>query len=143
MASQGGGDHEALFCDTNVLVRLLTDDPPRLAAAAERFLDQYQGRIVLTDVIVAELVYVLSKVVGLTRDETSDRVRRVIAIASIDVADATLLTDALRIWASRRLDFADAYLAALDRRTDGTAVLSFDRDFDKIDGVERVDPARY
>jgi len=143
VASTRGGDSEAVFCDTNVLVRLLTDDPPSAAEAADRFLTRFAGRVVLTDVIVAELVYVLSKVIGLTREETADRVVRVFSIPSVDVSDATLLADALRVWVSGRLDFADAYLAALDRCTDGTAVLSFDRDFDRIDGVERVDPARY
>ena len=67
----------------------------------------------------------------------------VLSLASIEVADLELLLDTLRMWSGDGVDFADAYLAALARSAIGTSVLSFDTDFDQLEGVERVDPAQY
>ncbi|MBW3641154.1 MAG: PIN domain-containing protein, partial [Actinobacteria bacterium] len=46
------------FVDTNILVRHLTGDPPELAARAAAYL-RAEPELLLTDLIVAETVYVL------------------------------------------------------------------------------------
>jgi predicted nucleic acid-binding protein len=144
MEQEVGRDHASLFCDTNVLVRLLTSDPPPHAAAAERVLQDPSARVILTDVAIAELTYVMTGVGGHDRREVADAIGDLMELPSVLVADEFVLRDALDLWASYpRLHFVDAYLAALDRRSEGTAVLSFDRDFDGIEGVERVDPTQY
>jgi predicted nucleic acid-binding protein len=142
VAVKGGGDHAALFCDANVLVRLLTYDVPGQARSASRSLDA-GARIVLTDVVIAEVCYVLTRGYGFSRAEVSDRLAEVMNLKSIEVADADLAIETLRIWTDARVDFADAYLAALARSVDRAGVLSFDKGLDRIEGVERVDPARY
>ena len=38
------------------------------------------------------------------------------------------------------IPFADAYLAVLMERLNLTEIVSFDRDFDKVAGLERVEP---
>ena len=75
--------------------------------------------------------------------EAAGQIRRILELESVEVASESILLDTLDIWASTGVDFPDAYLAALTRQTRDTAVLSFDRDFDGIEGVERVDPATY
>lgn len=94
--------------------------------------------------VVAEATYVLEGMGGFERARVAEAIGRFMELESVEVADRFLLRDALGLWSTHgRLHFVDAYLAALDRRTAGTAVLSFDRDFDRIEGVTRVDPARY
>ncbi len=97
----------------------------------------------LTDVVIAEVCYVLTRAYGFSRAEVSERLGEVMSLSSIEVADADLAIETLRIWTEARVDFADAYLAALEISVDGTGVLSFDKGLDHIEGVERVDPARY
>src|SRR5205807_1713405 len=46
------------FVDTNILVRHLTGDPPAMAARATAYLRE-EPELLLTDLIVAETVYVL------------------------------------------------------------------------------------
>jgi predicted nucleic acid-binding protein len=67
-------------------------------------------------------------------------VRHILDLPGVEVADAILLADALRLWQDGSLDFADAYLGACARGTRSSGVLSFDRDFDRIPGVRRIDP---
>ena len=143
MAKASRANRAALFCDTNVLVRLLSGEPPDQAEASERALRDPDTPIVLTDLIVAELAYVLIARAKMTPAAAAAEIRRILELGSVEVASEALLVDALDIWAATGVDFADAYLAAITRQTRGTAVLSFDRDFDRIDGVDRVDPATY
>lgn len=136
----------ALFCDTNVLVRLLTGDPAPQARAAERALeraDAQDSSVIVPDIVVAELAYVLTEVYGLTPAQAAARIADVLSLPGVEVADRALLEETLAIWRDRALDFADAYLAALAGTTIGTAVLSFDRDLDRIPGVRRVDPSNF
>ena len=133
----------ALFCDTNVLIRLLADDPPVHAAAVQRALEASgDGRysVIVTDVVLAEIAYVLTGAYGRSRTEAAGLMRGILELPGVEVADPYLTRETLDLWSSYKMDFADAYLAALGRTTKGTGVLSFDRGLDKIDGLRRVDP---
>jgi len=97
--------------------------------------------IILTDLIIAEVAYVLTSVYELSIDQAAERLGAVLDLPAVTVADEPLLRDAVGVWRQGSLDFADAYLAALARSTRRTGVLSFDRDFDQVSGFERYDPA--
>lgn len=135
----------ALFCDTNVLIRLLTGAPASQALAVERSLEAAAGgafRILLPDLVAAEMAYVLTTLYDLAPPDAAERIRAVLDLPGVEAADPALLRDALALWARQRIDFTDAYLAVLTASTEGTAILSLDTDYDRIGGVTRVDPAQ-
>jgi predicted nucleic acid-binding protein len=99
--------------------------------------------MVVTDVVVAEAAFVLTTVYGLLEQDVADKLTELLGLPGIECSDVATLGDALALWGRGGLDFVDAYLAAIHRATEGIAVLSFDQDFDRIEGVERVDPATY
>ena len=129
---------EALV-DTNVLVRHLTGDPPAQARRATAFL-RAGHVLILTDVVLAELVYVLSSYYGRSRDEVGAAARTLLAFPSIAVRDAKLLLRAVELFEGGRLAFPDAYLVAAAERTGVRRVVSFDRDLDAVPSVERIAP---
>jgi predicted nucleic acid-binding protein len=142
-APGGKAPARTLFCDTNVLVRLLTGDPPAQAErAAEALEAAAEGRftLVVPDLVLAELAYVLTSA-GVERERAAEHLARILDLPGVEVLDELVLRDTLDVWAGGRLDFADAYLAALARRVSDSGVLSFDRDLDRIPGVTRVDPS--
>jgi len=146
MASASGEIRQAVFCDTNVLVRFLTADSRVQSPAAGRVIEAAAAglvTIVITDVIVAEVVFVLTSVYGLREPDAAERVISLLSLPGIECSEVDILQDALRLWGAGGLHFVDAYLGALARGTDLASVLSFDHDFDRIDGVDRVDPATY
>jgi predicted nucleic acid-binding protein len=146
MADTGRADLGPLLCDTNVLVRFLTADSPTLSPIARRVIDAaISGRIaiVLTDVVIAELAYVLTSVYELDRHDVAAKVASLLRLPGVESSDPGLFEDALDVWSDGRLDFADAYLAAIARNFEGAGILSFDQDFDRIERVERVDPKTY
>ena len=129
---------EALV-DTNVLVRHLTGDPPAAARRASAFLAAGPV-LLLTDVIVAELVYVLSSFYGRPREEIGDAVRALLSFPSIAVRDPALLYRAVELFETERFAFHDAYLVAAAERTGVRRVASFDRGLDAVPTVERIEP---
>ena len=95
----------------------------------------------LPDVVVAELAYVLTSVYELGVTEAAHLLGRILDVPGLEVADEPLLRDALLLWEETRLGVTDSYLAALGRGVEGAGVLSFDRGFDRAEGVVRIDSA--
>lgn len=128
------------FLDTNVLIRHLTGEPPEQARRATAFLATAE-RLLLPDLIVAEVVYVLESVYEVDRARVAELVRTVVGFPAVAVFDGLLLTRALEVYETVGLDFADAYLVACAEVYGVNSVASFDRGFDKVATVERVEPA--
>jgi predicted nucleic acid-binding protein len=127
------------FVDTNVIVRHLTGDPPTQARRATRFLRRTPA-LFLTDVILAEVVYVLQKVYAVGRDEVSEIARSIVTSDRMLVDDLPLLLRTIQIFQRHRLAFADAYLVACAERSGVGTVVSFDRDTSRVGTVERIEP---
>ncbi len=129
------------FVDTNVLVRHLTGDPPDMAERATRYLAT-ERHLLLTDLVVAETVFVLESFYEAPRGQVAEAVRSLIAFDSMVCVDPALLLRALEVYETDRLDFAEAYLVACAESTEVGRVVSFDRTIDRVDTVQRVEPLR-
>lgn len=127
------------FVDTNVLVRHLTGEPPDMAARATAYLRSEPG-LLLTDLVVAETIYVLESFYRVSREETAQAVRSLLAVESVAVLDAPLLLRAVEVYETVRLDFAEAYLVACAESTGVRTIDSFDRSLDRMDTIQRVEP---
>jgi predicted nucleic acid-binding protein len=127
------------FLDTNVLIRHLTGDPPRLAKRATAALASGE-RLLLTDLVLAECVYVLESFYEVVRARVAELMRAAIALATIETVDAATLLRALEVYEKERLDFAEAYLVAQAEATGVDELLSFDRTIDRIGSVTRREP---
>ena len=125
--------------DTNVLVRHLTGDPPGQARRATALL-RARHELILTDLVLAEMVYVLESFYERPRLEIAELTRALLALPSIAVVDHDLLLRAVELYEDVRLDFAEAYLAALAELSDVNQVASFDRPIDRVKTVKRVEP---
>ena len=129
------------FVDTNVVVRHLTGEPPDLADRATRYLATERD-LLLTDLVLAETVYVLESFYEAPRSQVAEAVRSLVAFDSIVCVDPALLLRAIEIFEVDRLDFAESYLVACAESTGVGRVASFDRAIDRVDTVVRVEPPR-
>jgi predicted nucleic-acid-binding protein len=123
--------------DTNVLVRHFSGAPADQAAAATAFLSGAgSGELWLTDVHLAEFVGVLeSSIYRADRGTVAAALDAVLALPAIDVAEESLLQDAVLLYSQRGMDWIDAYLVATARATKATEVVSFDRFDAKLAGL--------
>lgn len=127
------------FIDTNVLVRHLTGDPPTEAGRATSFLSE-ADELLLTDLVVAETVYVLESFYEAPRTKIADAVRSLLVMPSIVCVDAPLLLRATEVYETSRIDFAEAYLVACAETTGVGRIASFDRSIDRVGTVQRIEP---
>ena len=125
--------------DTNILIRHLTGDPPAQAKRATAYLGA-DHELILPDLVLAEMVYVLESFYEVPRADIARMARALLALPSIAVADHDLLLRAVEIYEVLRLDFAEAYLAALAELSGVNRVASFDRQIDRVRGIQRIEP---
>lgn len=111
--------------------------------ATALFAEIEAGRIAVTleDVVLAEVFWTLHSFYGNSREEVLALVEPLVALSGVLNPEKDALFHALVLLRDRRLDFADALLAAKALDDGSNAVLSFDRDFDRIPGLKRVEPA--
>ena len=129
------------FVDTNILVRHLTGDPADMAARATAYLAEAE-ELYLTDLIVAETVYVLESFYEAPRDQVATAMRSLVSMRSVVTVDPALLLRAIEVYEIDRLDFADAYLVACAESTGVSSVASFDKSIDRVKTIERIEPPR-
>ena len=70
------------FVDTNVLIRHLTGDPADMAARATSYLES-EPQLFLTDLVVAETVYVLESYYEVRRVQVAEATRSLPAMPSM------------------------------------------------------------
>jgi predicted nucleic acid-binding protein len=125
--------------DTNVVVRHLTGDPPAQARRATAFLATHQD-LLATDVMLAELVFVLGSSYGQPRDEIAALVRDLLALPSVTTIDLDVVLRTLELYETTAIHFVDAYLAAAAELTGIRVVVSFDQGLDRVGSIRRIEP---
>jgi predicted nucleic-acid-binding protein len=130
--------------DTNVLVRHFTGSPVDHARRATAYLrGAAPASLFLTDVHLAELVYVLKSSIHATPRETvATIVNATLAFPAIKVDDEALLRRTLDLYRDQGMDWEDAYLVASALGGRALDVVSFDRFDGKLKGLplRRVGP---
>jgi predicted nucleic-acid-binding protein len=99
-----------------------------------------ERQLLLTDLVVAECVYVLESFYEVERQRVAELLRSAVAFPSIETVGTPVLLRALEIYELDRLDFAEAYLVAQAETTGVGEVLSFDRSLDRITTISRREP---
>ena len=128
--------------DANVLIRFLRgDDAVQSPAAKELFSQAQQGdcALVLTDLCVAETVWILTSFYRQDRQTVAKVLLQVLGQPGLECPQQTVLRDALRRFQTGKADFIDCYFAAYGAST-GLAVASFDRDFKQFKDVDWLEP---
>jgi predicted nucleic-acid-binding protein len=113
--------------DTNVLVRILTNDDP---AQARRALARMRSETCwISRTVLLETEWVLRHAYGLTPVVIGQVLARLVEVASVEIEDRSAVLRALA-WHAAGMDLADALHLAI---ADGAAqFVSFDRDLAKV-----------
>ena len=128
-----------VLIDTNVLVRHLTGDPPDQGRRATAFLESRHD-LWLADLVVAELVYVLRSFYGLSRDQAASLVRAVLEVPCVSVSNAQVLYRSVELFEAEGFRFAEPRLVALAESASIDVIVSFDRSFDRVETLTRIEP---
>jgi uncharacterized protein len=135
------------FLDTNVILRyLVRDDEAKAAACYELFqqVDEGQKEITTCEAVIAECVYVLSGrgTYGLPRSTVRELLRPILVMPGLKIARKKVYLLALDLFVTYpRLDYEDALIVAHMQDIHIEELISYDEDFDGVQGVTRTEPA--
>ncbi len=122
--------------DTNLLVRLITRDDPKQAAAAEAFVSKGAW---VSHVVLAEVVWVLDSVYGLKPPQVAVAVDMLMEHEHLTLQDADLVEAALRTFRGKpSAGFTDCLVLAIARKAGHLPHGTFDRQLSKLEGAEQV-----
>jgi len=126
------------FLDANVVVRYITRDVPESNDTVRQIIEETPD-LVLTEGIIGEIAFVLSRNYLLARQDVVDALVALLQRTNIEVynLDTALVIDALMLCRpSHRVSFADAMLWAVARSAGtNTRVYSLDKRFPRH-GIE-------
>ena len=116
--------------DTNLLVRLLTNDDPRQAAKVEAWLKRNatpQAPAWVDHVVLCELAWVLERSYGYARGDVHVALAALLAHDQLRVESPALVRQALLLFAAGPADFSDCLLAARAQAVGYASVLTLDK----------------
>lgn len=131
-----------LFVDTNIFIRFFLNDHKTQSPAAHRLFDEARKgkvKLVTDSLVIAEMVFTLSSVYKLTKQEITQKVQGTILFEGLEILGRKILVQALTFYKKKTVDFIDAYIAAISLENN-FSVCSFDRDFEKIKEIKRIKP---
>ena len=115
--------------DTNVLVRYLVQDDPEQARKATRFITNEcspENPGLINRIVLCELVWVLETAYGYARENVALALEKILRTAQFTIEDHQ------EAWSSFReyqggADFADSFIATVNRRQGCERTVTFDR----------------
>ncbi len=133
----------APFIDTNIFLRHLLQDHPEHSQRSTRFLQRIEdGELKghTADTVIFEAVFTLQRFYKQPRSLIRDALLPLIELPGIVLPGKRRYQQVFKYYVELNLPFADAYHAVLAERLGLDFVLSFDRDFDRVPGLQREEP---
>ena len=122
--------------DTNVLVRLITRDDTRQAAAAEAFVAKGAWVSLLA---LTETIWVLEAVYQRKPSELATAIEMLLNHKDLTLQDPDVVAAALELFRSRTsLGFSDCLMLQLARKAGQLPLGTFDRSLARVDGAIRL-----
>jgi uncharacterized protein len=131
------------FLDTNIFLRHLRGDhadfSPRATALLRR-IEQGTLKVRTSDTIVFETVFTLERFYKQSKEAIRGAFLPLIELPGIVLPGKRRFRRVFSYYIGKNIPFADAYHAVLMESLRLTRIVSFDRDFDRIPTVARVEP---
>jgi predicted nucleic acid-binding protein len=131
------------FLDTNILLRYLTRDDEQKAQKALNLLlkvEQGEEKVITSSLVIFETIFTLQSFYKVPRQRIKELLLPIISLRSLQLSDKRVYEQAFDFYTTKNISFADAYNAAYMLSEQVPHTYSWDTDFDKIDGIVRLEP---
>ncbi len=132
------------FVDTNILLRYLTRDDEQKAQRALQLLmrvEKGEEKVVTSSLVIFEAVFTLQSFYKVSRSRIKELILPIISLKGLQLPSKNIYYQAFDLYVTKNISFADAYNAAYMLAEKVNHIYSWDTDFDKIEGLMRVEPA--
>lgn len=132
-----------IYVDTNIFLRFLLADNPKQSPSTKRLFKQAEEnklKLITHSIIIAEIIWTLDSFYKQPKKEIVKKLKKILSLKALEVIDREALISALSLYEDKNMDFIDAFSAAWMKKQIISQIYSFDRDFDKIEGIRRKQP---
>lgn len=131
------------FLDTNVILRHLLADNAEQSQRATKYLagvERGETAVVITDTVVFEIVFTLEKVYHIEKSDIRNMLLPLLELPGVNLPGKKIYREVFDLYAELNIPFADAYHGVTARHLKSRRIVSFDRHFDRITKLTRVEP---
>jgi uncharacterized protein len=131
------------FIDTNIFLRHLRQDHPDFSARATAYLTRVENKefkVRTADTVVFETVYTLQRAYRQAKADIRDAFLPLIELPGIVLPGKRRFRKVFTYYVDANISFADAYHTVLMEGLKLREVVSFDREFDRISTIRRIEP---
>jgi uncharacterized protein len=131
------------FLDTNIFLRHLRQDHSDFSPRATAYLARVERgelKVRTADTVIFETVYTLQRSYRELKSDIRSAFLPLIELPGIVLPGKRRFRKVFTYYVESNISFADAYHAALMEDFKLDEIVSFDRDFDRIPTIRRVEP---
>jgi len=129
--------------DTNIILRFLMRDNLRQFGQSERLIQRIAARrenVFLPLHCVCETVFTLQSYYQVPRNEIAEKLSILFSHIGFHIPMKSGVLNALEIYKETAVSFADALTVAQMQCGGMSEIYSFDRHFDQVEGIKRLEP---
>ncbi len=131
------------FIDTNVFLRYLTTDDPEKSKNSLELLEKIENgeeKATTSALVIFETIFTLEHSYKVSRSDILQFLEPILNLKGLSLENKSTFIEALKIYSRETFSFADAFNVAVMKRIGIKEIYSYGRDFDKIDGIKRIEP---
>ncbi len=132
-----------IFIDSNIFLRYFEREDEQSYRKSERlFSEIVNGNIagISTSLVIAEVVWVLQRFYNWGKKEICNNVELILTTPNIKFKEQSILSNAINLYRDRNISFIDAYNYFYMKANGVSEIYSFDKDFDKLEDIKRLEP---
>ncbi len=133
----------ASFLDTNILLRYFTRDDEQKAKRALDLLirvERGEEKIITSSLVIFETVFTLQRFYKVPRQRIKELILSIISLRGLHLPGKNVYYHAFDLYVTNNISFTDAYNAAYMLSEKVSNIYTWDTDFDRIDGIVRLEP---
>jgi len=130
-----------VFLDTNIFLRHLLQDHPEQSPKATAYLarvERGEFQVRTSDTVIFETVFTLQRQYRQSKAKIREALLPLIEMPGIALPRKRRFRKVFDLYVDLNLPFADAYHAVLMERLKVDKIATFDKEFDRVPGIKRV-----
>ena len=134
---------EIPIIDANIILRFLTNDIPKQADHCTKLLKRIESgleEVWLPDLVLADIVWTLEKFYKQPKQRIQELLIAILELKGLRHNNKKISKLAFQLYVEKNIDWTDAFVAAQMITQKKCEIYSYDSDFDKVDGINRLEP---
>lgn len=134
---------EIPIIDANIILRFLTNDIPKQADRCTGLLKRIESgseEVWLPDLVLADIVWTLEKFYKQPKQRIQELLIPILELKGLRHNNKKISKLAFQLYVEKNIDWTDAFVAAQMITQKKCEIYSYDGDFDKVDGINRLEP---